>query len=145
MIAPKIIIALLAFCAIINSGKALRCYECIASVFPGDNSPCLNGEEIHLRRVRCIGPSVCAFYRYESTVPGTPPVTHATRGCQSLRYGGTCEDIFNELRARGEVLPGQHTCATCNSDLCNMAVSRTASSVLYFICVVGFLLVYRLR
>ncbi|CAH1100050.1 unnamed protein product [Psylliodes chrysocephalus] len=67
----------------------------------------------------CLLLSVLIGLINSGSVPGTPPITHVTRGCQSLRFGGTCEDIFNDLRRRGQVLPGQHTCATCSSDLCN--------------------------
>ncbi|KAJ8983569.1 hypothetical protein NQ317_006614 [Molorchus minor] len=127
----------------------VRCYECVARLGPGETSACLYGDEAQLRRVHCIGPSVCAAYHYQSKVvstetesvkdyvinlgqfedvpkqilttviPGTPTINHITRGCQALRYGATCEDIFNELRMRNEILPGQHTCTTCSTDLCN--------------------------
>ncbi|ENN81731.1 hypothetical protein D910_08749, partial [Dendroctonus ponderosae] len=60
---------------------------------------------------------LCAFQ--EAMIPGTPPINHITRGCQALRFGATCEDIFQQLRRRNEILPGQHTCTTCSTDLCN--------------------------
>ncbi|KAJ8946556.1 hypothetical protein NQ314_008870, partial [Rhamnusium bicolor] len=100
-------------------GECIRCYECVARLGPGETSACLYGDESQLRRVHCIGPSVCAAYHYQTVIPGTPTVNHITRGCQALRYGATCEDIFNELRMRNEILPGQHTCTTCSTDLCN--------------------------
>ncbi|KAG5899343.1 hypothetical protein JTB14_036832 [Gonioctena quinquepunctata] len=112
----KIVIVLL---TIFQAGLCLRCYECVSRVGPGESNPCLIGDGTQLRRVHCIGPSVCAAYHYQSVIPGTPTINHITRGCQSLRYGSTCEDIFNELKSRGEVLPGQHICTTCSSDLCN--------------------------
>ncbi|CAH1997263.1 unnamed protein product [Acanthoscelides obtectus] len=103
----------------LRTAESIRCYECVSRLGPGESSACLTGEEGQLRRVQCIGPSVCAVYHYQTVIPGTPTINHITRGCQALRYGATCEDIFNELRARGQVLPGQHTCTTCSSDLCN--------------------------
>ncbi|VEN57822.1 unnamed protein product [Callosobruchus maculatus] len=69
--------------------------------------------------------------KLKTVIPGTPTINHITRGCQALRYGATCEDIFNELRARGQVLPGQHTCTTCSSDLCNSAGRITFSATVW--------------
>ncbi|XP_050298355.1 uncharacterized protein LOC126737478 [Anthonomus grandis grandis] len=105
--------------SILKTGTAIRCYECVGRLGPGDTSPCLYGDETQLRRVHCIGPSVCAAYHYQTIMPGMPPINHITRGCQALRYGATCEDIFQQLRRRNEILPGQHTCTTCSTDLCN--------------------------
>ncbi|XP_066259731.1 uncharacterized protein [Euwallacea similis] len=107
---------------VIQRGGAIRCYECVARLGVGDSSPCLYGDERQLRRVHCIGPSVCAAYHYQTMIPGTPPLNHITRGCQALRFGATCEDIFQELRRRNQILPGQHTCTTCSTDLCNFSV-----------------------
>nr|XP_023012987.1 uncharacterized protein LOC111503020 [Leptinotarsa decemlineata] len=104
---------------IFETGQSIRCYECASRLGPGESDPCLTGEGYQLRRVHCIGPSVCAAYLYQSIIPGAPSINHVTRGCQSIRYGSTCEDIFNELKSKGEILPGQHTCSTCSSDLCN--------------------------
>ncbi|XP_018561869.1 uncharacterized protein LOC108903988 [Anoplophora glabripennis] len=106
---------------IFQNGYCIRCYECVARLGPGEISACLHGDESQLKRVHCIGPSVCAAYHYQSVIPGTPTINHITRGCQALRYGATCEDIFNELRMKNEILPGQHTCTTCSTDLCNSA------------------------
>ncbi|XP_057669477.1 uncharacterized protein LOC130901859 isoform X1 [Diorhabda carinulata] len=116
-------------------GLCLRCYECVSRLGPADTDACLTGDRNQLPRVRCIGPSVCATYHYQSTIPGTPTINHVTRGCQLLRYGGSCEDIFNDLRSRGEVLPGQHTCATCSGDLCNSTTSLKALCSLISICI----------
>lgn len=62
---------------------------------------------------------VLSTFTLSGVIPGTPTLNHITRGCQALRYGATCEDIFNELRANNEILPGQHVCTTCSTDLCN--------------------------
>ncbi|XP_072383465.1 uncharacterized protein [Diabrotica undecimpunctata] len=126
----------------INSGLCLRCYECVSRLGPGETDPCLTGDRNQLRRVLCIGPSVCASYHYQSTIPGTPTINHITRGCQSLRYGGSCEDIFNDLRSKGEVLPGQHTCATCNGDLCNATSSFKALFSLILVCTLSGIVLY---
>ncbi|XP_060522868.1 uncharacterized protein LOC132699905 [Cylas formicarius] len=115
------IVCTLVFLSATDIGNSIRCYECIARLGPGDSSPCLSGDETQMRRVHCIGPSVCAAYHYQTVIPGTPTINHITRGCQALKYGATCEDIFNQLRSRNEILPGQHTCTTCSSDLCNSA------------------------
>ncbi|CAG9767424.1 unnamed protein product [Ceutorhynchus assimilis] len=115
-------VVFLVFSSALPEGSAIRCYECVARLLPGDSSPCLYGDETQMRRVHCMGPSVCAAYHYQTIIPGTPPINHITRGCQALRYGATCEDIFQQLRRRNEILPGQHTCTTCSTDLCNSGI-----------------------
>lgn len=59
------------------------------------------------------------IFHFTGRLPGSLPHYYVTRGCQSLRYGATCEDIFHHLRNSGEILPGRHICSTCSSDLCN--------------------------
>ncbi|KAH1016054.1 uncharacterized protein LOC109546486 [Dendroctonus ponderosae] len=117
-ISSRLVTFLAILCAF-QEGNAIRCYECVARLGLGDSSPCLYGDRTQLRRVNCMGPSVCAAYHYQTMIPGTPPINHITRGCQALRFGATCEDIFQQLRRRNEILPGQHTCTTCSTDLCN--------------------------
>jgi hypothetical protein len=123
----------------------IRCYVCTseASNSQYEYDACLYGDERYLRAVTCTEPSVCTAYHYQSKqqscaisqtlfsfpalIPGSLNQLSTSRGCQALRYGATCEDIFNDLRRTGSVLPGQHICTTCSEDLCNEAPSPGGS------------------
>ncbi|XP_019865474.1 uncharacterized protein LOC109594674 [Aethina tumida] len=117
---------------IVKFGDCIRCYECSATLGPHDNDPCYYGDESRLRRVHCIGPSVCGTYHYEKHYPNSPTEYHVTRGCQSIGYGSTCEDIFNNLRAQNAILPGQHSCTTCSNDYCNSSIGLRSGTVFIF-------------
>ncbi|XP_001814944.2 uncharacterized protein LOC100141720 isoform X1 [Tribolium castaneum] len=105
-------------------GSCIRCYVCTseASSNQYEYDACLYGDERYLQAVACPEPSVCTAYHYQTLIPGSLNQLSTSRGCQALRYGATCEDIFNDLRRTGSVLPGQHICATCSEDLCNKAM-----------------------
>lgn len=47
-------------------GHCIRCYECVSRLAPGQTDSCLYGDELNLKRVTCLGPSVCATYHYQS-------------------------------------------------------------------------------
>ncbi|RZB40016.1 uncharacterized protein BDFB_004755, partial [Asbolus verrucosus] len=112
----------------------IRCYECTSESTYNqfEYDACLYGDERYLRSTICREPSVCTAYHYQTLIPGALNQLSTSRGCQALRYGATCEDIFNDLRRTGSVLPGQHICTTCSEDLCNGAPEVGAAPVLYF-------------
>ncbi|XP_068913311.1 uncharacterized protein [Tenebrio molitor] len=123
------VVTILVISGLLDLGVCIRCYVCTseASNSQYEYDACLYGDERYLRAVTCTEPSVCTAYHYQTLIPGSLNQLSTSRGCQALRYGATCEDIFNDLRRTGSVLPGQHICTTCSEDLCNEAPSPGGS------------------
>ncbi|KAK9883350.1 hypothetical protein WA026_001525 [Henosepilachna vigintioctopunctata] len=131
------VVSLLIITSALEIGHCLQCYDCSSRLGFDDYVHCRYGKTNNLRKVECIGPSVCATYILTTETPGYPPSSMVNRGCQAIRYGSTCEDIFNELRRRGSVFPGRHECSTCSTDYCNSS-SRVAVPV-FILCVISFI------
>ncbi|KAL3274146.1 hypothetical protein HHI36_015560 [Cryptolaemus montrouzieri] len=144
MLSFPIVVILLFLGVATEMGECLQCYECSTRIDFGIHDVCSSGKKGYLRRVECFGPSVCATYTLTTEKPGYPMSTIVNRGCQAIRYGATCEDIFNDLRRRGSVFPGHHECSTCSTDLCNSTIIFRISNMLMIItaliCIKSFIM-----